>query len=335
MTADTPAGTRSADGPAIPGLRLRPFNRDRDLDGLVDLITEANVFDVVDYIPTAQDLRVDLERAPDFDPDHDVLLAETDGRIVGATLQRGRLRTGTVVHYLEGWIRPAYRRRGLGRELLHWAEARAREIADVWPGEEPHAVGSWPDEHEVGAIALLESEGYRVVRYGYMMVRPLDEPIVDAPLPDGLEIRPVVPDDHRRIWDADVEAFRDHWEAADRTEEDFTAWYASPELDTSLWRVAWDGADVAGSVLSFIFPKENESLGVNRGWLQHISVRRPWRRRGLASALISESLHVLRERGLREAALGVDAENASGALRLYESHGFRKFRMGISYRKSL
>ena len=335
MTAVTTSGTRSSQAESIPGLRLRPFDPERDIDGLVDLIFEANVADAVDYIPTAENLRVEFERGPDFDPDRDVLVAETDGRIVGATLQRGRLRAGTVVHYFDGWVRPAFRRRGLGRELLHWSEARAREIARTWDGDGPHAVGGWPDEQQAGAIALFESEGYKVVRYGNMMVRPLDEPIVDAPLPDGLEIRPVRPDDHRRIWEADAEAFRDHWEAAARTEEDFTAWYASPELDTSLWRVAWDGDEVAGSVMTFIFPNENERLGVNRGWLQHISVRRPWRRRGLASALITESLQLLRERGLSEAALDVDAENTSGALRLYESHGFRKSRMGISYRKSL
>ena len=168
-----------------------------------------------------------------------------------------------------------------------------------------------------------------------MMVRPLSEPIPEAPLPDGLEVRPVVESDHRRIWDADIEAFRDHWEAAVRTEEDYLGWFATPEIDTSMWRVAWAGDEVAGSVMTFIFPEENARLGVKRGWLEHISVRRPWRKHGLAGALIAQSLHVLRDRGMDEAALGVDAENVSGALRLYERFGFRRYRMGISYRKPL
>jgi ribosomal protein S18 acetylase RimI-like enzyme len=85
--------------------------------------------------------------------------------------------------------------------------------------------------------------------------------------------------------------------------------------------------------MTFVRPAENETLGLSRGWLDHISVRRPWRRRGLASALITDALRALREAGLAEAALGVDAENVSGALRVYEALGFRRARTGVSYRK--
>ena len=70
-----------------------------------------------------------------------------------------------------------------------------------------------------------------------------------------------------------------------------------PNLDTSLWRVAWDGDDVVGSVMTFIWPEENESLGLNRGWLEHISVRRPWRNQGVAKALIVDLLRTLRTWG--------------------------------------
>jgi ribosomal protein S18 acetylase RimI-like enzyme len=146
-------------------------------------------------------------------------------------------------------------------------------------------------------------------------------------------MRPVAEADHRRIWDADTEAFRDHWNAAERTESDYESWFATPELDTGLWRVAWDGDEVAGSVMSFIFPDENETLGLRRGWLEHVSVRRPWRNRGVASALIAASLGALRDAGMSEAALGVDAENISGALRVYEAMGFRRDRTAVSFRK--
>ena len=178
---------------------------------------------------------------------------------------------------------------------------------------------------------------------GYTLIEAadLDEAIEIASgfLGDGsmatIEVRPVVESDHRRIWDADVEAFRDHWDAAVRTEEDFAAWFATPGIDTSLWRVAWDGDEVAGSVMNFVWPEENEQLGVARGWLEHISVRRPWRKRGLAGALIVDSLRALKAQGLIEGALGVDAENPSGALRLYESLGFRRHQTGIAFRKDL
>ena len=104
--------------------------------------------------------------------------------------------------------------------------------------------------------------------------RPL-APIDPVRLPDGLELRPVEEAHHRQIWDADAEAFRDHWNSAERTEADYEAWFAEPELDTGLWRIAWAGDEVAGVVMPSIWPAENEVLGIRRGWLDHVSVRRP------------------------------------------------------------
>jgi ribosomal protein S18 acetylase RimI-like enzyme len=105
--------------------------------------------------------------------------------------------------------------------------------------------------------------------------------------------------------------------------------------DTSLWRIAWDGGEVAGQVRAYINAEENEQFGRKRGYTEHISVRRPWRRRGLARALIAASFPLLRERGMTEAALGVDTENVSGALRVYEACGFKPISRSTSYRRPL
>jgi mycothiol synthase len=335
MATKTDQDVRLADSPPIPGLRFRTFDPARDYDGLVALIREAHLVDGIDWIPTVEILRTEYEHGGEFDPRRDLMLAVVDGSIVGASQTDVRTRALGPNHHLEGWVRPALRRRGLGRALLHWAEARAREVAQVDGRTGERSLSSWPDEAQAGAVALYESEGYAIVRYGFMMVRDLTEPIPELPLPDGLEVRPVDPADHRRIWDADTEAFLDHWNASERTDADFEGWFASPELDTSLWRVAWDGDEVAGSVMNCIYPAENEALGQLRGWLDHVSVRRPWRRRGLASALIAQSMRVLRDAGMTDAALGVDAENPTGALRVYENLGFRRTRTGVSYRKAM
>jgi mycothiol synthase len=322
-----------AGSPSIPGLRFRMFDPERDYQAVVDLIREANEADRVDYIPTVENLRIEHEHGGEFDPRRDLILAEVEGELVAAAETSVKTRDGIGDHYQEGWVRPAWRRRGLGRALLHWTQRRAAEVARVDGRPAGRVLSAWPDEEQIGATRLYETEGYRIVRYGFQMIRDLGDPIPDAPLPVGLELRPVVESDHRRIWDADAEAFRDHWNAGERTEADYESWFATPELDTNLWRVAWDGNEVAGSVMAFIWGDENEALGLERGWLEHISVRRPWRRRGLASALIAESLQALRAAGMREAALGVDAENVSGALRVYEAMGFRRTRTGVAYRK--
>jgi ribosomal protein S18 acetylase RimI-like enzyme len=154
-------------------------------------------------------------------------------------------------------------------------------------------------------------------------------------LPAGLELRPVTPDQHRAIVAAEDEAFHDHWGWHDLTEEDFAITFGRTELDTGLWVVAWDGDEIAGVVQTWIWGAENAILGVRRGWLEHISVRRPWRRRGLARAITAEALRRLRPAGMDEAMLGVDADNAQGALGLYEGLGFVRDRQAAMYRIEL
>ena len=321
------------DAPAIPGLAFRPFDPDRDYAALVDLIGEANREDGVDWVPTVENLRADYEHTAEFDPRRDLLLAEVDGVLVGAGETDVRTRDGIGVHQVVGWVRVAWRRRGIGRALLGWTEDRAAEVGQVDGRPPERALAAWPDDQQAGAVALYEAEGYRIVRYGFLMTRDLAAPIPDLELPAGLAVRPVDEADHRRIWEADQEAFQDHWNHAEPTEADFDRWFSTPELDTGLWQVAWDGDQVAGSVMTSVYPSENEALGVARGWLDRISVRRPYRRRGLASALVARSLHMLRERGLAEGALGVDAENPTGALRVYEALGFVRARTAVGYRK--
>jgi mycothiol synthase len=106
-----------------------------------------------------------------------------------------------------------------------------------------------------------------------------------------------------------------------------------PDLDTALWSVAWDGDEVVGSVQGMIWKTENETLSVRRGWLERISVRRPWRRNGVARALIVDALRRLRDADMDEAMLGVDSQNPTGALQLYESLGFEVKDRGTTYRK--
>ena len=155
------------------------------------------------------------------------------------------------------------------------------------------------------------------------------------PMPDGLEIRPVEPGAASAVFDAENEAFRDHWGHHEHGEEAFRQTYGQAETNTDLWVVAWDGDEVAGVVETWIWPAENERLGVRRGWLERISVRRPWRRRGLGRALTAAAMRKLREAGMDEAMLGVDAENPTGALGLYESLGFTVFRRSTAYRRPL
>jgi ribosomal protein S18 acetylase RimI-like enzyme len=88
-------------------------------------------------------------------------------------------------------------------------------------------------------------------------------------------------------------------------------------------------------VRPYVNPGDLEILGVRRGWCENISTHLDWRGRGIAKALIARSLAALRERGMTEAALGVDAENETGALGVYRSMGFVERTRETDFRRPL
>lgn len=342
MTTMNPSPTHGSAPPIISpgspltdGLGFRAFDPNRDYPGLTEILQAQMLKDHVQWVPSEASIRNDYENMAGFAPAADAIVGEIDGRIVAMGAVIRQLRGGEVEYMLDGVVDPPWRRRHIGAAILRWQETRARERLADEPVRDGAHLMSWVEDTRAGSLALLAGAGYRQIRFGFMMVRDLGEPIPDIPLPDGLKVRPVVEAHHRAIFEAENEAFRDHWNHREQEEVDFVRTFAQPDLDTSLWRVAWDGNEIAAVVQNFIFPEENERLGVKRGWLEHISTRRPWRRRGLASALTVASFHAFRERGLDETALGVDSENPNGALGLYEGLGFRKLQTGIAHRKEL
>ncbi|MBA3878003.1 MAG: hypothetical protein C0498_13985 [Anaerolinea sp.] len=326
---------------SIPGLSVRPFDPGRDYGRIAELLRVTNLHDGTEWLPSEEVLRDEWQPTARFEPSTDVIVAEVGRRAVGVADTAWRIRGDGVTHEVKPLVHPELRGRGLGRLLLtrieDRARAAAREAERVDPGlaHRPHHLTVFAEDQVLAAADLATSAGYARHTYGFLMRRPLATPIEPASLPPGVDVRPVRPEDHRAIWDADTEAFLDHAEPAVRDEEDFVRWFGQPAIDTSLWRVAWAGDDVAGSVMTFVWADENERLGVRRAWLEHISVRRPWRGRGLARALISDTLRMLADAGFEEAVLGVHGENPTGAVGLYERCGFEVHRRWTVWRKPL
>jgi mycothiol synthase len=332
MPAELPAA------PVVPRLAGVSYRTLRDSSGfgpLAELQRAAYRHDDIPLLPTESNLRSELEGRGGLDPARDVLLAERDGRLVGMTSVQRVVRDGQPVYEMDGAVLPKVRRRGLGTALLHWTLERARQRAAVEDPGVVVAIAGGAEEQETAHRALLQRAGFEPVRHFFLMRRPTLDDIPDAPLPDGFDIKPVTEADRRRIVIAEFEAFEDHWGNRELTEESISLTLGRPELDTDLWVVAWDGDRIAGVVENWIWAEENEGLGVKRGWLERISVRRPWRRRGLARAITAASLHRLREAGMDEAMLGVDSENANGALGLYEALGFEVHSRSAAYRRVL
>ena len=154
-------------------------------------------------------------------------------------------------------------------------------------------------------------------------------------MPKNLETRPVEDEHIKAIYDALDEAFQDHWGHVPVTEKMIKSWMDDPDTNPKLWQVAWDGEEVAGMVLNFIDKKENAEYQRQRGYTEDISVRRPWRKRGLAKALLAQSILMFNEMGMEETALSVDVENPNGALGLYEGMGYKQIKQYRIYRKPM
>jgi mycothiol synthase len=322
-----------AGAPAVPGLTFRPFD-DADYEAVVAVTHAENEADDVDWRPTAGDFRAEWEHKAHFDVHRDVVVAEIDGEVIAWGELSWDLLDEVATFFVSGAVHPRHRRRGIGRAILRENERRARERAPIEvEGGRNVVFGAWTPDSQVGSQALLRAEGFEPVRFFFEMGRVDLGSLPAAPLPAGLEIRPVTRENLRQVFAAANEAFRDHWGHREQTDTDFEATLAIPDLDLSLWRVAWDDDQVAGVVSNYIWRTENELLGIRRGWLEQVSVRRPWRRRGLARALIVESLRALREAGMDEGMLGVDAANPTGALGLYQGVGFTVRKRASSFRK--
>ncbi|HEY8727711.1 MAG TPA: GNAT family N-acetyltransferase [Gaiellaceae bacterium] len=218
-------------------------------------------------------------------------------------------------------VRPSAKGRGVGAALLSWLEPRAREIAGELSLNQNAilTVTSWAQDGD--AAALLARAGLSPLRHFLQMRIDLGRGLPEPVWPDGLEPHSFSsgPDD-AELFAAFREAFADHW---GNTEVDEAQWWSENRdapnagFDPALWVVVREGRTIGG----FSICREREDDGETIGWISLVGVQPPWRGRGLGEALLVHSLHAFHRRGRRRAALNVDVDNTTGALRLYTKVG--------------
>jgi mycothiol synthase len=232
-----------------------------------------------------------------------------------------RLRTFTGVV-------PAQRGNGIGSRLLGLLDERGHELAGRAPADEPVWLSVSAGQHNTDAAPLFERNGFEFTRVFWKMGIDLDEEPPEPEIPEAIAFEPLALGTEREVFDAGEEAFRDHWDHVPHDYGEWRAWMIErDDFDPNVWIIARDGDEIAGGSLNAIDEEE--------AWVAVLFVRRPWRKRGLGLALLQASFREFWKRGVPKAALGVDAENPTGATRLYERAGMRVVREERMYRKDV
>lgn len=321
--------------PQIDGVEFRMFRSSADYVDFAGIINASARGEGDDRFETVEALASSYDHLERCDRTRDLIVAEVAGTPVGySRVWWDQEASGPRIYRQACFVDPAFGGRGIGGALLAWNETRLREIAADHDASDK-LFEAWSGDRNEAAASLLRASGYQPVTFMAEMVRPSVDGLPEHRLPDGVEIRPVREEDMRAIWEAEVDAFRDHWGYVEPGESAYQRFLAFPYNDPTLWKIAWDDKGVAGQVKSFIDTAQNEEYGRLRGWTEAISTSRRWRRRGVAKALIVESIRELAARGMTEVALGVHTENPNGAYDLYESLGYEVVGTWTTYRKPL
>jgi mycothiol synthase len=209
--------------------------------------------------------------------------------------------------------------RGLGAAILAETERRARRLVDLAPPERRVVIHAGALADEPRASALLSQHGYVEVRRLSQMQIDFDQPPVAPAAVPGIEIRPLVEGDETAVYACVAEAFEDHWGEAFPSEADWIHEHvtAAGTFHPELWWLAWEGSELAGALIGQPNADENPALG----YIGLVGVRRAFRGRGIAEALLRTSFVRFRGLGRRGACLHVDTESVTGATRLYERVG--------------
>lgn len=275
--------------------------------------------------------------APNFDVTESVRLAVTpDGCVVGL-MEVWDTQPVPARVFSWGRVHPDYEGQGIGTALMSWAETRARRAIARVPDDVRVLLQSSTLSTNTAAAQLLTDQGLALVRHYWTMKIEMESAPPAPTWPEGITVRSLRRgEEERAVIAAFIEAFRDHWGFVEPPLETALAdWQhridTNPDFDPDLWLLALDGDEIAALALCDAKTIEDPDMG----WVNILAVRRPWRRRGLALALLQHTFGEFWRRDQRKVGLGVDASSITGATRLYEKAGMYVDRQSDLYEKEL
>ena len=322
------------DDPVLPGATWRPLTPD-DAAALEASVEAARSADGGEEVRTRDDLLRELSdpRAPAAT--NTLALALPDGSLAGWAIVNERFH-GRLARrvFLDGSTTPEMRGRGIGTRLLRWAIARGEETLIAQPADLPRYLEAFRDVTTSSAVGLHVSHGFAAVRHYMDMRRDLAVAVPAEPAVGGIRIVPYDATFAEAVRMAHNEAFADHWDTEPIRPEDWERdVVGDPHFRADLSFVALAGDEAVGYSANYCSEADWAASHVRDAWIGQLGVRRPWRGRGIATALLVRSMARFRDAAMEAASLGVDAQNPTGAVALYERVGFAVTRRFVRLRR--
>jgi GNAT superfamily N-acetyltransferase len=181
-------------------------------------------------------------------------------------------------------------------------------------------------------LQLFALNGYHSNLSFITMELRLDEAPPAPQWTEGLHVRTFVPgQDEQTVYETDEEAAKDK---GYHNPLSYEAWVKrmgmnDEAFDPNIWFLACEGEKIAGVVLN-AHDREPNTI-----WVDHLSVRRKWRKKGIGKALLLHSFGEFYKDGMRIVKLNVDSKSLTNAPRLYESVGMKTVQQYHIYTKEV
>ncbi|MBT3241420.1 MAG: GNAT family N-acetyltransferase [Chloroflexi bacterium] len=300
-----------------------------ELTTLFNLISE-KVEGVKDFTP--HELENDL-KSPGFDiAENTIIICDQDGKIV-AYQDMFALSSIPVRPIVWGRVHPDHMNRGFGTALFRWGMERAKSVLDKVPKDVRVAVRTWNVSTWNAGKEMLENLGLEIKRHYFEMEIEMNSQLPNPVWPDGIKIFSFqYPKEAKDLYRAFEESFKDHYgfvaEEFDEGFKQFEHMRINEEgFDPDLWFLAKDSNEIAGFSLCRKWSHESRE----DGHVSVLGVRPKWRKKGLGLALLQHSFTEYWKRGQQRVTLGVDGNSITGAVKLYERAGMKKFKQVDSY----
>lgn len=221
-------------------------------------------------------------------------------------------------------VRPAQRRHGIGRALV---QCLLKQSGDT--------LRLWAHGQHTAARDLAHAMGFEEARVLWQMRRSLLAPLRTPTPPRDVHVRPFDPDRDVDGWLAlNARAFADLPDQGRWTQADMAQRIAEPWFDPAGFLLAEEGNRIIGAHWTKVHGHGDHHDHDTIGEVYVLAVDPDAQGRGLGRTMLLLGLQNLRDRGLSQAMLYVDAANI-GAITLYESAGFVRWDTDVLYRHRL